>query len=343
MNSTEKALNSAVADQTGSLPVESYADRLMDELFEDVEQMLGGNQAAQEPESFSEPVPAETPPSPVPPVILSMVAPTPPAPVEPTNEVPAIPSLAPAETPTLSRVQPSQSYDRLLLAIGCVSLLVTLGVWLLYQEANHPTISTVASAPQVADGAGDQQFAEYAQRSLQIIDQRSQPPASALTINLPPSAGMPTVPVPPTLTPPTSTATNPAGTGTPANPSIGLSRLYAPFYQPPQQPTALPTGKSPFGVAPSVAPLPTSPGASSSGAVKAPIPLSVPGVARTLVGVIEMGDQSAILVEINGVAQRFKLGESIGSSGWTLVEVSKNQAIVRRNGEVRSVFTGQSF
>lgn len=342
MNSMEKALNSAVADQTESFPVESYADRLMDELFEDVEQMLGGNQAAQEPESVVEPLPAETPPSPVPPVILPLMSPSPPATVEPANEVPAIPSLAPAETPTHTPVQPTQSYDRLLLAIGCVSLLVTLGVWLLYQEANHPTVSTVASAPQLADSAGDQQFAEYAQRSLQVIDQRSKPPASALTINLPPTAGMPTVSVPPTLTPPTSTATNPAAAGTPSNPSIGLSRLYAPFYQPPQQPTALPTGRSPFGGTP-VAPLPTNPGATSSGAVKAPIPLSVPGVARTLVGVIEMGDQSAILVEINGVAQRFKLGESIGSSGWTLVEVSKNQAIVRRNGEVRSVFTGQSF
>jgi type II secretory pathway component PulC len=61
------------------------------------------------------------------------------------------------------------------------------------------------------------------------------------------------------------------------------------------------------------------------------------------VGVVDLGEQSAILVEVNGVAQRFRLGESIGSSGWALVEVSKNQAIIRRNGEVRSVFIGQNF
>jgi hypothetical protein len=41
--------------------------------------------------------------------------------------------------------------------------------------------------------------------------------------------------------------------------------------------------------------------------------------------------------------QRFRIGESLGSSGWTLVEVSQNQAVIRRNGEVRSVFIGQSF
>ena len=99
----------------------------------------------------------------------------------------------------------------------------------------------------------------------------------------------------------------------------------------------------PFTVTPPLTPLPTLPSRTATAPVKQPIPLSVPGVARTLVGVVEMGDQSAILVEINGVAQRFKLGESIGSSGWALVEVSKNQAIMRRNGEVRSVFIGQSF
>jgi hypothetical protein len=59
--------------------------------------------------------------------------------------------------------------------------------------------------------------------------------------------------------------------------------------------------------------------------------------------VLELGDRSAALIEINGVAQRFRVGEGIGTTGWTLVEVSKNQAIMRRNGEVRSVFIGQSF
>jgi type II secretory pathway component PulC len=58
---------------------------------------------------------------------------------------------------------------------------------------------------------------------------------------------------------------------------------------------------------------------------------------------MELGDRSAALIEINGVAQRYRIGESIGTSGWTLVEVSKNQAVIRRNGEVRSVFIGQSF
>jgi len=60
-------------------------------------------------------------------------------------------------------------------------------------------------------------------------------------------------------------------------------------------------------------------------------------------GLLELGDRSAALFEINGVTRRIHLGESIGSSGWTLVEVANQEAIMRRNGEVRSVYVGQSF
>ena len=35
--------------------------------------------------------------------------------------------------------------------------------------------------------------------------------------------------------------------------------------------------------------------------------------------------------------------EAIGTSGWTLVSVNNNEAIIRRNGEVRSVYIGQKF
>jgi type II secretory pathway component PulC len=64
---------------------------------------------------------------------------------------------------------------------------------------------------------------------------------------------------------------------------------------------------------------------------------------RTLTGVIEMGDRSAVLFELNGVTQRVYVGESIGSTGWNLVEVAKDAAIFRRNGEVRNVGIGQKL
>jgi type II secretory pathway component PulC len=61
------------------------------------------------------------------------------------------------------------------------------------------------------------------------------------------------------------------------------------------------------------------------------------------VGVLDQGNRSAALFEVNGITQRYEIGESIGSSGWTLVQVNKDQALIRRNGEVRSLFVGHSF
>lgn len=65
----------------------------------------------------------------------------------------------------------------------------------------------------------------------------------------------------------------------------------------------------------------------------------------TLVGLLESesGENSAALFDVDGVTQRFKIGEAIGGSGWTLVSVANQEAVVRRNGEVRSVYVGQKF
>ncbi|MBD2388701.1 hypothetical protein [Cylindrospermum sp. FACHB-282] len=62
-----------------------------------------------------------------------------------------------------------------------------------------------------------------------------------------------------------------------------------------------------------------------------------------LEGLLELGNKSAALFKIDGVTRRVNMGESIGASGWTLVEVSNGEAIVRRNGEVRSIYPGQKF
>jgi hypothetical protein len=62
-----------------------------------------------------------------------------------------------------------------------------------------------------------------------------------------------------------------------------------------------------------------------------------------LVGVLELADRSSALVAIDGVTRRVSLGESIGASGWTLVEVANQAATLRRNGETRSIFVGQQF
>ena len=340
--SAAKGAGLGMETTAGNVAVESYADRLMDDLFGDVEQLLGGEARSTPPEP-SAPSSPETHPAPpaVEPATVGM-------PLVQRAQPEAAPdplvsqSAAPIESaPPVADKSRKQGlvYDRFLLAIGCVSLLATLAMWLLYQESRRPQVTANIAVNQVSDPVNEvanQQFADYVQRSLQMIDQKmvaSAPPSASA---LPPNAALPNVSVPPTQTP-----TAPGAIAPVPGASTGLSKLYSPFYRSAQG--ASPGMGFPFTVTPPLTPLPTLPSRTATAPVKQPIPLSVPGVARTLVGVVEMGDQSAILVEINGVAQRFKLGESIGSSGWALVEVSKNQAIMRRNGEVRSVFIGQSF
>ncbi|MEA5597179.1 hypothetical protein [Rivularia sp. UHCC 0363] len=70
---------------------------------------------------------------------------------------------------------------------------------------------------------------------------------------------------------------------------------------------------------------------------------SVPASSHILEGLLELGEQSAALFKVNGVTRRIQIGENIGASGWTLVDVANGEAIIRRNGEVRSIFAGQKF
>ncbi len=66
-------------------------------------------------------------------------------------------------------------------------------------------------------------------------------------------------------------------------------------------------------------------------------------ISHTLEGLLELGDKSAALFKINGVTRRIEIGEGVGTSGWMLVEVANGEAVIRRNGEVRSIYAGQNF
>lgn len=69
----------------------------------------------------------------------------------------------------------------------------------------------------------------------------------------------------------------------------------------------------------------------------------LPAHSAELEGLLELGSKSAALFKIDGVTRRINLGENIGATGWTLVDVSNGEAIIRRNGEVRSIYAGQKL
>ncbi len=62
-----------------------------------------------------------------------------------------------------------------------------------------------------------------------------------------------------------------------------------------------------------------------------------------LVGILAFGEQSAAMVEVGGAFQTIKLGNPIGDSGWVLSGLNQQEAILKRNGEARSITVGQKF
>ncbi len=346
--------------EAGEFSPSSYADRLMDDLFQDVEQLLHGESRrtdksalalSQPVDLASEPESASSPDA-TPPNLLNAPAEEPSASSalatllkslavnQPGEQLAKIAEMPPTGSVMAHPDLPSKGgYDRLLLAIGCVSVVVSLALGLFYQESRRPPVVSSVPAAEVASNpvsSSQNQFSDYAQKALQSIDRRSQQSTpSTVTAGGTTAAavpGMPTVTVPKVITP---------SSNLPTRSATGLERVYVPVYQfpsnfkPPNSVTPLPTG-----LAPAAAPAYRAPARKPATTATSPI---TPGAPRRLAGVLELGDRSVALFEINGVTQRYGIGESIGSSGWSLVEVSKEQAMIRRNGEVRSVFVGQNF
>lgn len=258
--------------------------------------------------------------------------------------------------PPHEKVLTAPGLNRWVLGVCFVSVALNLGFWLGSRAVTQSTTAVSAAPTPLAD----RQFASYLQNSLDTLAVAAQPaptiaanpapvsPAGVQSVSAP--VALPQIFVPPTL--------NATEQGTPEIPnppdSVGFngkiadaSKLYIPVYGSPATVT-VPANPSPSvpQVAPQSAPTITTTIPQTQPA-KPLSPSPEPGVAaapsRTLVGVMEMGERSIVLIELNGVTQRYEIGESIGSSGWILSEVAKNQAILNRNGEVRSVFLGQKF
>ncbi|MCU0526000.1 MAG: hypothetical protein MUF72_14350 [Elainella sp. Prado103] len=318
------------------------ADHLMSSLFIEVDRLLERGILT---EPLSEPLPDEVPATFALPVIpLETILPPK---VSPRDLIPREPEL-PFEAPTdQSEIEPlietatparKSGWNPLWLAVLFSSLLLSAGIvsflfraqltrlvldWI---NLSQPAATPVASPHPHAD------FLQYIQRSLDRLSQQQE---------LPPSPPVASVPSP-----------------SPAAPTV-IERVYVPIYPSPSPIAVAPAANSAnpsANRAPSPATNPSQPAPSQSlstlnsaapTAPTAPSPAAVPNIAtaasHTLVGILELGERSAALFEINGIPQRIEIGAPIGRSGWILVSISNQEAIVRRNGEVRSIYVGQKF
>lgn len=319
-----------LSQKISSLEMEENADSLMDQLFADVDRMLErGMSLPVEPATVEEPKPQP---------VLSVDALLPPK-LAPRDLIPQsvdLPELTSPEEetsePQAADTKNSKSWSPLWMAVLCSSLLLSAGIlcflfrdqvtraWLLVlgKPTSDPAPATVAASPTNSQSQKDTDFLEYLGRSLDRLARKSEVEPS------------PVASASPTVSP---------------SPSV-IERVYVPIY-PSAQTSVAPSPTA--GASPSPVGSPAKPATSGVAASPSPSPApnNVPNIAtaanHTLLGVLELGDRSAALFEVNGTPQRIKIGESIGSSGWTLVSISNQEAIVRRNGEVRSIHVGQKF
>ncbi len=310
--------------EPGELAVQSYADRLMDDLFTEMEESLERGSTLSNETVQPEPPIAST--NQLQQMVLAAFQQRRQAEVAQlddarsgVSDLVAAAAVSPAPPPKPPSPAPF-SFDRFLLVMGGVAITATGILWVVTRSFNPTTPVAQAPAPQTS--SPENAFGDYVKQSLQAIAAKSPFPSSSGP-NPTPNGTIPAVTVSPG---PSSPATSPS----PQRPAIGLSRMVPPAPLP-QVPTGPQTAPAAPGFMASGTPLPPAGGMANA------------GVVRSLVGVMQLGDRSAALIETNGIAQRIRVGESIGSSGWTLVDVSKDQAVIRRNGEVRSIFIGQTF
>ena len=63
-----------------------------------------------------------------------------------------------------------------------------------------------------------------------------------------------------------------------------------------------------------------------------------------LTGVMQSpGGRSSAIFQINNASVSAEIGESLGSSGWTLASVGESSAVIRNNGQERTLSVGGVF
>ena len=281
-------------------------------------------------------------------------------------------------TPILERNHNSSQYlDKILLVIAFSSLLAVTW-WLASQGKlqfaflqNFKGESVPIPEETVQSNT---QFIEYMQRSLKVLDQQQQEAKEEEKIASTPPGSVFPVPPNPSTTEETTPATIlqpiyipfyppnqiPSHGGnfsvTTPPPPTTVAKLPPPpaaTTPPPQTPPPLPpqkTSRAPSPPPTASAPVKIAVTPVEKGVKNTPTTIeNTPSVTplaetqHTLNGLLEDGERSAALFDLNGITQRVKLGEEIGASGWTLVEVANQKALIRRNGEVRAIYAGQKF
>jgi hypothetical protein len=238
---------------------------------------------------------------------------------------------------------------RVLFGMACVSLAgvgaVTLSlIHQLYWSKPAATVVTApVSTPQVDPATV--QFAQYLERAFESANRQAAAQPTPTVVSAAPT-----------------TETRRSASGQP------VERIYVPVYQPqtPQartvpasvagapRATGLPLPPPPQARVPARLPsavqgyVPNRPSRPSTRLARPPLTTAVvPAPATsapesTVIGVMELGDRSVAMIELNGATQRVSVGQTL-DSGWQLMQIADQKVIMQRGGEVRALTVGQKF
>jgi hypothetical protein len=383
-----RAIDSAIGRKP-AMPPDRYANHLMDEIFDEVEQVLDGSLLPPD-----EPVRVEFGKPDINLDIANMLAERYPLLAQKLEEANAapIPDL-PGPDIALHKVDekiataPAPAglslFERFMIFTGCASAVAALAVWLISQGlvtkganfisrqlATTNPVALNAPAPNPVNPA-DVQFSDYVLRSLAALDRDAAANPQVVAIVPPAVPGAKPVQSGTMLPKPSPSNLKLGPNQTAAKPGVTVPGQVA--YKPvvPVTQTDLVTRSEMnqvmnriVGMLERVAPgvsnrLPLPAGASAQ-ASKPPVriaatvkPAAKPAAAasqpasnepkRRVSGVVEWGDKSVVTIEYNGATNRVYLGESVGSSGWTLIKVEGTKATFRKNGEFRTLSDGEFF
>ena len=359
---------------THTISADQYADRLMDDLFEELESSLDEGVDIPLVTEALVPVDQEEAPLSLTPVQVS-------AAVLPPQVLPAGPrierlereqAIADAVRAEERDHSENKKFDRFIIGATLLALLGSMGLWAWNQRnkaeviaAQNATATTATT--QAATRSGDSEFVGYMQRSLSAIDSRAE--SNKITQSASEALPNPVADIPLNLPQPQGDTPQNVGQDLPFASNLveaieRLSRIletlpvdaegrFAPSFQviPGTEQTtvaAQPESKADDEkVAADEAQAQDAKideaAADGEKAEESEPKEEAPVVQHTLVGLLELGDQSVALFSIDGVTRRVAIGEAIGGSGWVLAEVAAQEAKVRKDGEVQSLFIGQKL
>jgi hypothetical protein len=207
--------------------------------------------------------------------------------------------------------------DRVLLGLSCCYT-IFVGWWL-FGHQNGQLFAWLTHQKLISISPADSQFIQYMQQSLNNLDRETEiakereKTERVVYVPVYTPATNPTIP---SIAPPI------------APEAIAIPQPIAP----PPPPETIITAPPP----PTTPTIPSPPQSIAATSVNSTVD-------RSLVGILELGTQSAALFEVNGMTKRVWLGEKIDDTGWVLESVSDREAKVSYQGETRSVGVGEKF